>query len=177
MESLKEIYKQFLNEEGGCGDKGNFHSYLDFYEKVFTKREEVNFLEIGVMQGHSAMMWSRYFKNSNVICVDIANKLKFHEDGWRFVLANATRASFSENFPTGCFDYIVDDGSHVLEDQVLSFFFLFPKLKQGGKYIIEDVQNIDKDLDYFKRLHSSVEVIDLRHERPLKDNVLVCYTR
>ena len=177
METLQEIFEKYKNINGGCGDKGSFHSYLESYEKLFTKRENINFLEIGVMQGHSAMMWSKFFKNSNIYGVDIANNLKFTPEGWNFILYDATKANFAENIPDCSFDYIIDDGSHILEDQILAFFFLFPKLKRNGIYVIEDVQNLDSDSKYFKRLHSSCEVLDLRDQRPLKDNVLIYYTR
>ncbi len=37
-------------------------------------------------------------------------------------------------------DVIIDDGSHVTEHQILTAKTLFPYLKRGGVYIIEDVQ-------------------------------------
>jgi hypothetical protein len=43
------------------------------------------------------------------------------------------------------FDYIIDDGSHFQEDQQVSLGLLFPQVKSGGYYIIEDVVDY-KDL-------------------------------
>jgi hypothetical protein len=40
----------------------------------------------------------------------------------------------------GPFDIIIDDGSHVPKHVVASFTMLFPKLADGGIYVIEDVQ-------------------------------------
>ena len=40
----------------------------------------------------------------------------------------------------GVFDLIMDDGSHINEHVIKSFEFLFPKLKKGGIYVIEDTQ-------------------------------------
>src|SRR5690606_41306911 len=37
-------------------------------------------------------------------------------------------------------DLIIDDGSHINEHVIESFNFLFPRLKSGGIYVIEDVQ-------------------------------------
>ena len=39
----------------------------------------------------------------------------------------------------GDFDIIIDDGYHFQEHQQISFGFLFPYLKPGGVYIIEDM--------------------------------------
>jgi hypothetical protein len=36
--------------------------------------------------------------------------------------------------------FINDDGSHIPEHQLLSFNILFPKLCEGGVYIIEDIE-------------------------------------
>lgn len=177
MESLKEIYQKFSYDKWGWGDKGTFHSYIDVYEKLLIKRENIKFLEIGVMKGHSAMMWAEYFKNSEIFCVDIENNLEFEEKGWQFILDDATRASFANKFENDFFDYIIDDGSHLLSHQINSFNLLFPKLKQEGLYIIEDIQNLDADLNEYLKLHKSCEILDLRHERPLKDNVMIFYKK
>ena len=38
----------------------------------------------------------------------------------------------------GPFDIVIDDGSHVQQHMVATFLMLFPAVKQGGVYIIED---------------------------------------
>lgn len=40
----------------------------------------------------------------------------------------------------GEIDIIIDDGSHINEHVIETFKFLFPKLKNGGIYVIEDTQ-------------------------------------
>ena len=40
----------------------------------------------------------------------------------------------------GTIDVIIDDGSHINEHVIETFKFLFPKLKDGGIYIVEDTQ-------------------------------------
>src|SRR6185503_20962416 len=37
------------------------------------------------------------------------------------------------------FDLIVDDGGHTMEQQQVSLGFLFPQLRPGGLYVIEDL--------------------------------------
>jgi demethylmacrocin O-methyltransferase len=40
----------------------------------------------------------------------------------------------------GPFDIIIDDGSHVNGHVIETFKIMFPKLKDGGVYVIEDIQ-------------------------------------
>ena len=40
----------------------------------------------------------------------------------------------------GEIDVIIDDGSHINEHVIETFNLLFPKLKDGGIYVIEDTQ-------------------------------------
>ena len=37
-------------------------------------------------------------------------------------------------------DIIIDDGSHINEHVIRTFQYLFPKLKPGGIYVVEDTQ-------------------------------------
>ena len=37
------------------------------------------------------------------------------------------------------FDFIIDDGGHTMKQQVTSFSYLFPHVKKGGLYFIEDM--------------------------------------
>ena len=39
----------------------------------------------------------------------------------------------------GQYDIIIDDGGHTMDQQQISFGFLFKYLKKGGIYVIEDV--------------------------------------
>ena len=37
---------------------------------------------------------------------------------------------------------IIDDGSHKSDDITTSFKYLFPKLKNGGLYVVEDTRHL-----------------------------------
>lgn len=41
---------------------------------------------------------------------------------------------------SGDLDVIIDDGSHINDHVIQTFQYLFPKLKKGGVYVIEDTQ-------------------------------------
>ena len=44
------------------------------------------------------------------------------------------------------FKFILDDGSHLMKDQQLTFFYLFDLLEDGGIFIMEDTHT-SEDLD------------------------------
>jgi cephalosporin hydroxylase len=64
----------------------------------------------------------------------------------------------------GPFDLIVDDGSHIYNHQILTFNVLFPFLKKGHIYVVEDVctsywPNFGGNptcIEYFKNLIDAV---------------------
>ena len=73
------------------------------------------------------------------------------------------------------FDVIIDDGSHLIDHQIKSFNILKEKMKPGGIYIIEDVNNFDDTVNTYKKLHSNIEIIDNRHIKNRFDDVLIVY--
>jgi hypothetical protein len=70
---------------------------------------------------------------------------------------------------------IIDDGSHLINDQIISFNILKNRMKPNGIYIIEDVNNLDSTIDTYKNLHNNIEIIDNRHIKNRIDDVLVVY--
>ena len=169
--SLEEIYKNFSAPEGG-GDKGTAHSYIGIYEQEMAKTEVISLLEIGIWEGHSIAMWQSYFKDSEILGVDITDKrLKFDIP---VLLADATKpipALFDRKF-----DYIIDDGSHLVHDQIASFELLWGNLKIGGKYFIEDILG-DKELaqlrDRLTELGVRFKVYDCRNVKGRLDDILL----
>lgn len=134
-------------------------SYLQTYERYLKHltNKKINFLEIGVRDGCSHRMWSDFFSDeSNIVGLDIDPRCKKHESDNIKVFTGsqsdpATIQSIMEVTPEG-FDVIIDDGSHVNELTLKSFELLFPHLKSGGLYIIEDLacsylgEQLEKDI-------------------------------
>lgn len=173
MKNLKEIYLKYSAPEG-WGDKGTLHSYIDLYANEITKRSNVSVLEIGVEYGHSIAMWQEYFSNSKVYGIDIkSSNISFDLDN--FILGDATDSEvIKKHFARNKFDYIIDDGSHTISDQVRAFDILFPKMKNGGKYFIEDV-NGDKAIKAITDHLSGYdfEVFDLRNVKNRYDDIVI----
>tara|TARA_R110000851_G_scaffold19832_10_gene60554 strand:+ start:3339 stop:4070 length:732 start_codon:yes stop_codon:yes gene_type:complete len=126
------------------------HEYTNYYSLWFEpiRYDELKILEIGVYTGASIRMWERYFPNSKIYGVDngticskeTMNKLKSDRVITEYI-DQSSRESLQEFIDThgGEFDIILDDGFHYQEHQQVSWGFLFPHLKKGGLYIIEDI--------------------------------------
>jgi hypothetical protein len=136
------------NDEG----ENIYHGYVDIYYKLLSgyKDDVEHLLELGVREGWSHLMWHDYFQNAIIYGVDnladVQNgDLKHLEnDRIKMFVGDCTDKDFlDESFDGITFDIIIDDASHKIEDQVLSYKHLFPKLCSDGMYFIEDVERED----------------------------------
>lgn len=128
----------FLQNNQHLADK--WESYLDEYARLFAPYENksVRILEIGVMNGGTLDVLAEYFKNATeIIGCDINNyidRLKFDDPRVKIVKGDIKEVEIE-----GHFDIIIDDGSHLCSDVIVTFAKYFPKLNCGGLYIIEDL--------------------------------------
>lgn len=139
MNEILEIYKNL--------DKRSikWDNYFEIYERYFRKfvGQDPQVLEIGIAEGGSLELWSKYFRNGQIWGVDIDQKCleyKYEQSNIRLIFGDQSNPDFWDWFMKDSpkFDVIVDDGSHINEHQVLSLLKLFPRLKEGGIYMIED---------------------------------------
>jgi SAM-dependent methyltransferase len=119
--------------------------YFDVYERHLAKfvGKAPKILEIGVLGGGSIELWLKYFgEGTQVIGVDIDTRClayKYNGDA-QVIMGDQSNPAFWDEFldKNTDFDIIIDDGSHIMEHQVLTLQKTFPHLKTGGVYICED---------------------------------------
>ena len=121
-----------------------YHNFAEKYDRLLLgfRASFTSVLEIGVAQGQSLRMWADYFPNAVIHGADIepsfrscesySSRIKFHVVDQGDVDQLNTLRQFSP------FDLIVDDGNHYWREQILTFQTLFPLVKKGGIYIVED---------------------------------------
>jgi SAM-dependent methyltransferase len=174
MQNLEQLFQRFSSGAGG-GDKGSLHSYIEVYEREMTRRRNIDLLEIGVWEGHSLAMWQEYFKDSRIIGLDIdLSRNVFQVDARQ---CDATSPDDLQSIlDDATFDYIIDDGSHKPEHQVRSFELLWDRVKPGGKYFIEDIDNDEalvKIAEAIARMGVEFTVYDLRDKKGRWDDIMV----
>lgn len=159
-----------------------YHNYTVKYDKIlsFYRNSYTSILEIGVAQGQSMRMWEEYFPNAIIhggdispaskICENYSNRIKFH----LLDQSNAAQLKNLEQFSP--FDLIIDDGNHFWKEQILTFETLFPYLKSGGIYIVEDTttsywkeykNHPISAVEYFKKLVDDVHLNGKRGKIPV----------
>jgi hypothetical protein len=134
----------------GC-DKYGAHYYTPHYQLHFKKFKyrKINLLEIGVggyedphQGGNSLRMWKKYFTFGKIYSIDIYDKSFFQKKRIKIFKGSQVDSNFLDTVTNeiGELDIIIDDGSHINEHVIETFKLLFPKLNDGGIYVIEDVQ-------------------------------------
>ena len=131
---------------------------LEEYDRFASSRADGSpvraIFEIGIWDGGSTAFWFEYFQPDKLVAVDllhrqdsdyfrryiesrgVADRLKTYwavDQGDVERLCEIVDAEF-----TGPLDLVIDDGSHFLEETRASFQTLFPRLRAGGFYLIED---------------------------------------
>jgi hypothetical protein len=125
-----------------CGtDKAYWHKYTGFYETYIGGFINPNILEIGVDLGASLKMWEEYFGAPYIVGVDIIDKKAYETKSTKTLIADQGKPNELLKCLDICkeYDIMVDDGSHIIGHQISSFVTLFPYLKSGGVYFLEDL--------------------------------------
>jgi len=172
MKSLAEIYKNYNS------DKGTDHSYIEIYEKLFApfRLDHFNLFEIGISAGESLRMWKEYFPNATIYGMDITDKGEMQRDG--FVIHKGdSRDSVDDILAGKSFRVIIDDGDHAFYTQRDTFQRFFKFVENDGLYVIEDIENINKNRYDFLSFAGKCEIIDLRTVKGRSDDVLAIYRK
>jgi len=142
---MNDVPLDAIGLEQGTDKSSSHHDYLQFYERFFAPMRHVplTILEIGVLGGASLRTWETYFPQARVIGADINPLSRRHHRGRVEIeimdqsnLEDLVRVA-SQNGP---FDIVVEDGSHLWDDQILTLKTLFPFIRAGGLYAVEDLQ-------------------------------------
>jgi hypothetical protein len=126
-------------------DKGSsFHNYTKVYSQYFKfcRNEPIRFLEIGIYKGDSVKFWESYFPKADLHFMDItADYIQYYSDRSKYHYLDQSDLTLVQKLGVheGPFDIILDDGGHTMAQQINSLIALFPSVKSGGLYIIEDL--------------------------------------
>ena len=140
------------------------NGYSSLYAALFLplRQSPVSLLEVGIgtmipgaassmkhympdsyRPGASLRAWRDFFPSGSIHGMDVQPDCMFSEPRITTHLCNSTDSAscqaWTEANPDLAFDVIVDDGSHWDEHQLATLRHLFPLVKPGGFYVIEDV--------------------------------------
>jgi cephalosporin hydroxylase len=136
------LHKYFLNN--GSKTINKWIHYFDIYERYFNQYVDkpILMIEIGVFKGGSIDMWKEYFGTKSIIVgIDINPDCKsYEEDQIEIFIGSQDDENFLNSIKNkiGPIDIIIDDGSHMMEHQILTFKVLYDAVKENGIYLCED---------------------------------------
>lgn len=113
------------------------HGYIPFYERHLPAAPK-RILEIGCLTGASLRMWREYFPDTEIHCLDLFVEHQPPEDipGVIYWKGNQTDQFVLEQLRRLHFDVIIEDGSHSLVHQWVTFHSL---IGCCDLYIVEDL--------------------------------------
>ncbi len=158
--------------EFGTDKSSLHHNYTKYYSMFFNKYryDAINLLEIGIWTGDSLRMWERFFGIGKIFGIDIENKSQYNTERTKtFVVDQSSQEQLVDIInKIPALDIVIDDGSHRSPHQILSFVTIFPHIKPGAMYIVEDCltsynitfckPNEMSFLDYVKSLSGAVQM-------------------
>ncbi len=142
MKTLQQLYQE---HHGKVSDKWSL--YLAEYDRLLSPYREraVNLLEIGIQNGGSLEIWTRFFAHAHrVIGCDVnpaCAALGYADPRIAVVIGDANADDTERAIAAHAerFDVVIDDGSHKSGDIVRSFLRYFPRIAEGGIFIAEDL--------------------------------------
>lgn len=130
-----------------AGPERSVHKWLDYfsaYDRLFShfRGKPITFLEIGVQNGGSMLLWRDYFgEQATILGADVDPTCRAMEDhGFEIWIGDQADPTFWTDFKVKHpkVDIILDDGGHTMQQQLVTLECLFPTVSNGGFYVVED---------------------------------------
>lgn len=124
--------------------------------------------------GGSLRAWRDYFPNANIFGVDIAEDCRITEDRIQTMIFSSTDSyQCHVNLGSTQYDIVIDDGLHVAEAQLVTLFNMFPHVKDGGFYCVEDMSGGGDEREMFSFYRKQISHIVDAHEFYYRGNILI----
>lgn len=193
---LCEIMTRFGSDKG-CNAH---HNYSMVYTKLFEtmRNEQLNIFELGLgtnytdvpssmgqngKPGASLYGWKEYFQNAQVFGADVDKRILFDCDRIKTYYADQLKSDTIIDMWNNIneeMDIIIEDGLHTYDANINFLINSFHKVKKGGMYIIEDVQQYE--ISHFndtlislksKLNYSDFIILDIPYSKRGTDNVMI----
>ena len=120
-------------------------NYFEIYERHFARFRgtDVHVVEVGVRHGGSLRLWKHYFgPSANIVGVDINPHCKaLEEERVAVFIGDQADRTFLRELAARLprIDILIDDGGHMMAQQIHTFEELFPYITPNGIYLCEDL--------------------------------------
>jgi len=155
---------QFAGE--GATDKGlPGHSYVRAYDFFLRSRrdEDLRLCEIGLLRRQlrkksvdeehpdppSLRMWRKYLPHAHLVGFDIRKCASTSDPKWVTIQGDQSSREDLQKIidQYSEYDVIIDDALHASPHQQITLSFLFPHVKSGGIFFIEDLRHQPEEFE------------------------------
>lgn len=119
--------------------------YFDIYDRHFApyRGKKLTIVEFGVSHGGSLQMWRDYFgRHAMITGVDLNPRCAtLTGKGIDVVIGDQEDRAFLSELAdrVGEIDIVIDDGGHTMGQQIATFEVLWPRVCDGGVFLVEDL--------------------------------------
>lgn len=137
-------FKEFF-ENNNSNYLSKYEHYLDAYDRHLAKYvdKEITVVEFGINQGGSLNMWRDYFGDKvKIVGIDInPDCQKLAKENIEILIGDQDDKKFIQSVANHVksADVVIDDGGHMMNQQIDTFDILYPIVKENGVYICEDL--------------------------------------
>jgi hypothetical protein len=141
MSELREIFYTLPK----ISDK--WDRYFDVYERHLEKfkGKNITLVEVGVQNGGSLDMWSKYLgPDSKIVGIDVdpaCLNLKYDNPNIKIIIGDQASPEFWDSIlpEIDQIDVLIDDGGHTMKQQTVTFEKTFSHINSnGGVFVCED---------------------------------------
>lgn len=140
---MNDLEKYFTKNTGRLIHK--WKHYFEIYDRHFSRfrGSDVHIVEFGVSHGGSLRMWKHYFgPHAKIFGIDINPHCKqLEEQQVRIFIGDQEDRAFlralAKQIPR--IDILIDDGGHMMQQQINTFEEFFPLIDSNGVYLCEDL--------------------------------------
>ncbi len=156
------------------------HPYTAVYDFLFSslRYKEINIAEIGILDNKSMLCWREYFPKAKLYGYEwfdgkIVQALKDGLNDTTYIKMNIQNETSIENAlnKANClFDIVIEDSTHIFEDQIRFANIATKYIAPGGILVIEDIfrkadeQEYSEKLKNLSKFFSSATFVVAEHE-------------
>jgi predicted O-methyltransferase YrrM len=196
---LRPYHRHPSHKEWICLRKNR--NFINRYLSLAAEFSECQMVEVGVDQGGSTSFFCQLLNPKKLLALELSDKpvrklmefLSEHkleervEVVWGVDQADPVKvpALLAQAFGKHKLDLVIDDASHILSPSTATFEMIFPNIREGGLYILEDWSSdhlvergmqavLDKDPDgeAAQNISAALAAADEKLETPM--SVLIC---
>lgn len=161
--------------------------YFPIYDRHFSswRNRTLTFLEIGVLNGGSGSIWSKFFgPMARIIGLDVDPRCsQYQTEQYQIRIGDQSNPYFLQSVidEFGVPDLVLDDGSHQQDHIYSTFSYLYPRMHLNSIYMVEDLHtsywashkgSMDDPATFMNRTKKYLDQLNCQHNDLPQDPIV-----